>query len=70
MNSSMTSKKTAASKRASLPRIADYAKSFLKANPDVAGRIEATIRQNSGLVADRILDQADPTAEDLDEGEA
>lgn len=30
MHSSMTSKKTAASKRASLPRIADYAKSFLK----------------------------------------
>ncbi|WP_291634372.1 recombinase RecA [Bosea sp. (in: a-proteobacteria)] len=48
----------------------ENAKSFLKANPDVAGRIEATIRQNSGLVADRILDQADPTAEDLDEGEA
>ncbi|ODT56332.1 MAG: recombinase RecA [Methylobacterium sp. SCN 67-24] len=48
----------------------ENAKAFLKANPDVAGRIEATIRQNSGLVADRILDQADPTAEDLDEGEA
>jgi recombination protein RecA len=48
----------------------ENAKSFLKANPDVAARIEATIRQNSGLVADRILDQADPTAEDLDEGEA
>ncbi|MBN9469458.1 MAG: recombinase RecA [Bosea sp.] len=48
----------------------ENAKSFLKANPDVAGRIEATIRQNSGLVADRILDQADPTSEDLDEGEA
>ena len=48
----------------------ENAKSFLKANPDVAGRIEATIRQNSGLVADRILDQANPTAEDLDEGEA
>ena len=48
----------------------ENAKAFLKANPDVAGRIEATIRQNSGLVADRILDQADPTADDLDEGEA
>jgi recombination protein RecA len=48
----------------------ENAKAFLKANPDVAARIEATIRQNSGLVADRILDQADPTAEDLDEGEA
>ena len=48
----------------------ENAKSFLKANPDVAAKIEATIRQNSGLVADRILDQADPTADDLDEGEA
>ncbi len=48
----------------------ENAKSFLKANPDVAARIEATIRQNSGLVAERILDNADPTADDLDEGEA
>ncbi|WP_332692386.1 recombinase RecA [Bosea sp. (in: a-proteobacteria)] len=48
----------------------ENAKAFLKANPDVAAKIEATIRQNSGLVAERILDQADPTAEDLDEGEA
>jgi recombination protein RecA len=48
----------------------ENAKSFLKANPDLAAKIEATIRQNSGLVADRILDQADPTADDLDEGEA
>ena len=48
----------------------ENAKSFLKANPEVAAKIEATIRQNSGLVADRILDQATPTDEDLDEGEA
>ncbi len=48
----------------------ENAKSFLKANPDLAGKIEATIRQNSGLVAERILENADPTAEDLDEGEA
>ena len=48
----------------------ENAKSFLKANPDVAAKIEATIRQNSGLVADRILDEAAPTADDLDEGEA
>ena len=48
----------------------ENAKTFLKTNPDVAAKIEATIRQNSGLVADRILDQADPTADDLDEGEA
>ncbi|MCP4558969.1 MAG: recombinase RecA [Bosea sp.] len=48
----------------------ENAKSFLKANPDVAAKIETTIRQNSGLVAERILENADPTAEDLDEGEA
>ncbi|KRE23264.1 DNA recombination/repair protein RecA [Bosea sp. Root483D1] len=48
----------------------ENAKAFLKANPDVAAKIETTIRQNSGLVAERILDNADPTAEDLDEGEA
>lgn len=48
----------------------ENAKNFLKSNPDLAAKIEATIRQNSGLVADRILDEAAPTAEDLDEGEA
>ncbi len=48
----------------------ENAKSFLKANPDMAARIEATIRQNSGLVAERILDEATPSDDDLDEGEA
>ena len=48
----------------------ENAKAFLKANPEMAARIEATIRQNSGLVAERILDEATPSAEDLDEGEA
>ncbi len=48
----------------------ENAKSFLKSNPDMAAKIEATIRQNSGLVADRILDEANPTDDDLDEGEA
>ncbi len=48
----------------------ENAKAFLKANPDMAAKIEATIRQNSGLVAERILDQASPTEDDLDEGEA
>ena len=33
----------------------ENAKSFLKANPDVAAKIEAAIRQNSGLIAERIL---------------
>jgi recombination protein RecA len=48
----------------------ENAKAFLKANPDVAAKIEATIRQNSGLVAERILDEATPTDDDLDEGQA
>lgn len=48
----------------------ENAKNFLKGNPDMAARIEATIRQNSGLVADRILDDAVPSDDDLDEGEA
>ena len=39
-------------------------------DPDMAAKIEATIRQNSGLVAERILDEATPTADDLDEGDA
>ena len=30
----------------------ENAKQFLKANPDIAARIEATIRQNAGLIAD------------------
>jgi len=33
----------------------ENAKSFLKANPDVTSKIEAAIRQNSGLIADQIL---------------
>src|SRR6201989_1897655 len=33
----------------------ENAKQFLKANPDIAARIEATIRQNAGLIADQIL---------------
>lgn len=48
----------------------ENAKAFLKANPEMAAKIEATIRQNSGLVAERILDEATPSTEDLDEGEA
>ncbi|HKG82772.1 MAG TPA: DNA recombination/repair protein RecA, partial [Beijerinckiaceae bacterium] len=48
----------------------ENAKSFLRENPDIANRIEAAIRQNSGLVAERILENASPSAEDLDEGVA
>jgi recombination protein RecA len=48
----------------------ENAKTFLRENPDIANKIEATIRQNAGLVADRILGNATPTADDLDEGAA
>src|SRR5918911_1457244 len=48
----------------------ENAKAFLKENPDVAARIETAIRQNAGLLADRILENATPTEEDLDEGAA
>src|ERR1700710_2536429 len=46
----------------------ENSKQFLKDNPEIADKIEGRIRQNSGLLADRILDEATPTAEDLDEG--
>src|ERR671920_298422 len=48
----------------------ENSRQFLKDNPGVADKIEGLIRQNAGLLADRILEQATPTAEDLDEGSA
>ena len=33
----------------------ENAKGFLKANPDISAKIEAAIRQNSGLIAEKIL---------------
>jgi recombination protein RecA len=36
----------------------ENAKNFLKANPQIAERIEQGIRANSGIVADRLLDQS------------
>src|SRR4030088_3245996 len=36
----------------------ENAKLFLKANPQIAERIEQDIRENSGLIADRLLDQS------------
>jgi recombination protein RecA len=43
----------------------ENAKLFLKQNPDIAARIEATIRQNAGLIAEQIL--ADPEGSAGDE---
>ena len=47
----------------------ENAKSFLRTNPQIAERIEQAIRENSGLIADRILDQADLGASDDDLGD-
>jgi recombination protein RecA len=44
----------------------ENAKTFLREHPEIADKIEGQIRQNSGLLADRILDQIDPNAEDVD----
>lgn len=45
----------------------ENAKTFLKGNPDMTAKIEAAIRQNSGLIADQILAEKD--SEDEDDGE-
>ena len=38
----------------------ENSKQFLRDNPEVADKIEGLIRQNAGLLADRILDAGDP----------
>ncbi len=43
----------------------ENAKAFLRANPELAGKIEAAVRQNAGLIADQILG-ADGEAEEDD----
>jgi recombination protein RecA len=42
----------------------ENAKAFLKANPDIAAKIERSIRENAGLIAERILDNVDPSESD------
>jgi recombination protein RecA len=44
----------------------ENAKAFLRSNPDIAARIEAAIRQNSGLIAEQIL-AADGGGEEAEE---
>ena len=46
----------------------ENAKTFLRNNPEVAEKIEQSIRQNAGLLADKILEQASPEAGE-DDGE-
>jgi recombination protein RecA len=47
----------------------ENAKAYLRANPHIADQIEKAIRENSGLIADRILDQADFAGSDEALGE-
>ncbi|HLH93655.1 MAG TPA: recombinase RecA [Xanthobacteraceae bacterium] len=47
----------------------ENAKAFLKANPDIASRIETEVRQNAGLIAEKIL-AGEEEADDEDEAEA
>ena len=42
----------------------ENAKAFLKGNPDMAAKIEATIRQSSGLIAEKILAGEDGAGDD------
>src|ERR1700726_3965372 len=50
----------------------ENAKGFLKANPDISAKIEAAIRQNSGLIAEKILagEEAEGDDDDDDAAEA
>ncbi len=43
----------------------ENAKAFLKNNPDIAAKIEAAVRANSGLIAEKIL--AGPEEDDEDD---
>ena len=48
----------------------ENAKVFLKANPDIAAKIEAMVRQNSGLIAEKILAGEDSSSADDEEDTA
>ncbi len=48
----------------------ENAKTFLKANPDMAAKIEAAIRQNSGLIAEKILAGEGEGEDDAEAAEA
>jgi recombination protein RecA len=45
----------------------ENSKTFLKQNPDIANRIEAAIRQNAGLIAEKILVGEEETDKDDDD---
>src|SRR5437016_6555167 len=48
----------------------ENAKTFLKQHPEIASKIEAAIRQNAGLIAEKILGPTEPEDEDSDESDA
>jgi recombination protein RecA len=48
----------------------ENAKAFLRQNPDIADRIETAIRQNAGLIAEKILVGEETTSTDDDDDEA
>src|SRR6266852_3134140 len=48
----------------------ENAKIFLKANPDMAAKIEAAVRQNSGLIAEKILAGEEGEKDEADEDAA
>jgi recombination protein RecA len=45
----------------------ENSKAYLKANPEIADRIEKSIRENAGLIAERILDNTDPAETEADD---
>jgi recombination protein RecA len=45
----------------------ENAKTFLRNNPDIAARIEAAVRQNSGLIAEKILAGEQEAEDDAEE---
>ena len=45
----------------------ENSKAYLKANPEIADRIEKSIRENAGLIAERILDNTDPAEAEADD---
>jgi recombination protein RecA len=48
----------------------ENAKTFLKQNPEVAAQIEAAVRQNAGLIGEKILGPIEEDSDDKDAAEA
>ena len=48
----------------------ENSKAFLKTSPEMADRIERAIRENAGLIAERILEQGGPAEDEGEDGDA